>query len=189
MNYPLGIFPVVNEISQLGIFLVIIIVFLNYFSNQKTKKDEEIIKQAILALERAYEVLTDRETHISPPLKDPYNWLTTARMLVRYEKLKKRLRSNLYKTICEAQEEYWRHKFYLLVKEPALYPISYFEQSGDKTQIQPKSALVIFGFAGRKEGKIDPLDKFNSEYYFATLSPDHRDLMKYLIKSPKSPDN
>lgn len=189
MTHLLSIFPVMNEIYQLGIFLAIAIGFLNYLSNQKTKKDEEITKEAVLALERAYEILTERETHINPPLKDRYNWLTTARMLVRYEKLKKRLRSNLYKTICEEQEEYWRHKFYLVVKEPTLYPISYFEQSGDKTQIQPQSALVIFGFAGWKEGRIDPLNKFNSEYYFASLSPEHRDLIKYLVKSPKSLEN
>jgi hypothetical protein len=84
-------FNLIKELAQLGIFFTIAIAFLNYASNQKTKRDEEITKQAILALERAYEILTDNGKNTAPPRKDRLNWLTTARMLLRYGELKGKL--------------------------------------------------------------------------------------------------
>ena len=107
-------------------------------------------------------------------------------MLARYEKLKERLTTDLYKTICEEQEEYWRHKFYLVIKDRRLYPLSYFENAESKPIIQPKSALVVFGFAGWKKGKLDPLDIFNTESYLKSLPPGHTSLIDYLSKYPKS---
>ncbi|HEY9769736.1 MAG TPA: hypothetical protein V6C71_14770 [Coleofasciculaceae cyanobacterium] len=99
-------FNFIKELAQLGIFFTIAIAFLNYFSNQQTKRDEEITKQAILALERAYEILTtDNEKNTVLPCNNRLNWLTTAKMLIRYGELKK-LKTDLYRTICEEQEEY-----------------------------------------------------------------------------------
>ena len=179
-------FNLIKDLAPLGILFTITIGFLNYFWNQKIKIDEETTKQAVLALERAYEILTDQNQNINPPLADRYNWLATARMLARYEKLKKTLRTDLYKTMCEEQEEYWRHRFYLLIKDSNLYPLSYFEKSGDKLGIQPKSALIIFVFAGWKEGKLDPLDTIDSTYYQNASSLRHHSLIEYLSKYSKS---
>jgi hypothetical protein len=175
--------PAITSILS-GVFFTITIAFLNYFSNQKTKRDEEITKQSILALERAYEILTDNGKNTAPPWADRLNWLTTARMLARYEKLKGRLKTDLYKTICKEQEEYWRHRFYLLIKDWKLYPLSYFEEKpSGELGIEPESAVTIFGFSilgfpeSKEQNDIEKLDK-----KLAGSLLMHSDLIKYLKK-------
>ncbi len=74
----------------------------------------------------------------------------------------------------------------LLVEDAKLYPLLYFEDSQGKPVIQPKSALVIFGFAGWEKGKLDPLDLITMKSYLNSLSPGHSDLIEYLSKYPKS---
>lgn len=185
-------FNLIKELAQLGIFFTIAIAFLTYFSNQKTKRDEEITKQAILALERAYEILTDNGKNIAPPSPDRLNWLTTARMLARYEKLKGRLKTDLYKTICEEQEEYWRHRFYLLIKDWNLYPLSYFQEKpsaelgiAPESGIAPNSAVVIFRFSILGFPELDEqktIEKLNKKLSGALLM--HDGLIEYLKNIP-----
>lgn len=185
-------FNLIKELAQLGIFFTIAIAFLTYFSNQKTKRDEEITKQAILALKRSYKILTDNGKNIAPPSPDRLNWLTTARMLARYEKLKGRLKTDLYITICEEQEEYWRHRFYLLIKDWNLYPLSYFQEKpsaelgiAPESGIAPNSAVVIFRFSILGFPELDEqktIEKLNKKLSGALLM--HDGLIEYLKNIP-----
>lgn len=169
------------DLAPLGTFFTITIGFLTFSSNQRIKRDEETTKQAVLALERAYEILTDNGKNIVPVLADRYNWLATARMLTRYEKLKKKLKTDLYKIICEEQEEYWSHRFYLLIKKHKLYPYSYFVDIQDIPIIKPDSAVIIFGFTilGFPGGK-ETNDDINKRLAGALLM--HDGLNNYLKK-------
>jgi hypothetical protein len=192
-----------KELAQLGIFFTIAIGFLNYFWNQKIKLDEETTKQAILALERAYDILTDNGKNIAPPLPDRYNWLATARMLARYELPKKRLKTDLYKIICEEQEEYWIHKFYLLlVKNYTWYGNDYFEDTSEVYEISGKkinkpiisldSAVIIFGFAvlgfpGNGEINVNDINKISDKLAGSLLM--HNNLNKYLKQFDNLEDN
>ncbi len=147
-----NLFTKLQNLSPLGTFIIAFTAFLTYFTNQRNKHDEETTKQAILILERAYEILTNNGNHTKPPLPNRFTWLRTARTLKGYEELKKELKIDLYKKVCETQEEYWQHQFYLLIENYQLYPVSYFESKqncdcDDGLQIQPQSAVTIYGFA------------------------------------------
>lgn len=102
-----------------------------------------------------------------PPQKNRLNWLTSARHILRY----KRLKSNLVGThllVCDEIEEFWRYRFYIAV-EPLENKFGYYDSPGAKTQdaakaiIDPKSALVILAFSDWPEGRVDPLREVRAE--------------------------
>lgn len=158
-----------TELAPIGTLLLVIIGFLNYTWNQRFNSDEKIMEQAVLALERAYAILTSDGIHISPPKPDRLNWLTSSRLLVRYEKLKSSLNTEVYKVICAEQEEHWRHKFYLLLDNNIVNVFSYFQNSSSHN-LTPKSVLVIFHFAAWKKGTPDPLEEIDTKKYIDSLS-------------------
>lgn len=154
----------------------------------RTSRSHQTLEQAIISLERAYEVLTSEGTEVFPPASDRLNWLTAARHVERYKSLKMQLADSTHKTICEEQEEYWRHKFYLCLLPLRTFPASYYEsKQEEKIGIEPVSALVLFAFGKWPEGRLDPLDTVD----FHTLVSDNKVLVGnyglrgYLEKIPK----
>ena len=61
-----------------------------YFS-WRIQSSQEILNQAVLSLERAYTALTNDGTETKPQAADRLNWLTAARHIERYKKLKAKL--------------------------------------------------------------------------------------------------
>lgn len=116
--------------------------------------DSEIFAEAVRALERAYEVLTEQGKETGPPRADRLNWLTTARHIESFKSLKTRLKTKLYRTLCEENEEYWRHQFYLTLFRNPRYTEAYYVNG----QIEPRSALILYSFASWPKGKRDPID-------------------------------
>lgn len=145
--------------------------------------DAEIFKEAVRALERSYETLTSHGTAISPPTADRLNWLTAARHIEAFKSLKRRLKTDLYVTLCTENEEYWRHQFYLSLLRQSSYTFAYFNTA----EIEPRSALVLFSFAAWPKDQPDPIDQINFRALFAESDYMRANLgfREYLKKFPK----
>lgn len=148
---------------------------LTYFSNKRTQDEktfETIRVQAENSLAAAYDTLTNRGRSI-PPEPDRLNWLTAARHILRYKKLKQKLRG-VHHLVLDEVEEYWRHKVYLAV-QPLERSIGYYSGRGSRLTddsaspladpIEPKSALVVLMFSEWPAGLIDPLDEITTRNY------------------------
>ncbi len=119
------------------------------------QRNQLLLEQAVKSLERAYEALTDKGRSVSPPAADRLNWLTAARHIVRYKKIKAKIVcAKIHKLLCEEHEEYWRHQFYLCLKDSSTLPLGYY-QSGP---IEPQSAIIVHGFAEWPGSMRDPID-------------------------------
>jgi hypothetical protein len=131
----------------------------------KMQNDQEILNQAVLSLERAYATLSRDGSEIQPPAPDRLNWLTTARHLERYKRLKAKLTSDTHRTVCEEHEEYWRHKVYVCLDARQQMSVAYYKEKPQPDQrdgIEPRSALVIHEFAKWPDGRDDPIDKVDA---------------------------
>lgn len=130
----------------------------------RTQKSQKYLDQATLSLERAYEALSSRGQQIQPPSPDRLNWLTAARHIEQYRRLKKLIDCKEHQLVCEEQEEYWRHKFYVCLDAPnPLLPDYYQERTQPHRQqgIEPRSAIIVHDFAKWPDGKHDPIDLAN----------------------------
>ncbi|MBH0021607.1 hypothetical protein I6F40_14805 [Pseudoalteromonas sp. SWXJ133] len=154
-----------------GLTLIsIIIAYLNYrTSNLKRKEDDkalqdkEILNQAVSSLDWGFETLTEGK-YEEVPRASRLNWLTAARHIMRYTKLKNLIKTETYKLICAEQEEYWRHKFYVLLDKKELRKLDYYTNKAQPEwpeNIELSSAMVINDFANWSDGTIDPLEAVN----------------------------
>ncbi len=132
----------------------------------RIQNSQEILNQAVLSLERAYAALTNNGTETRPPAADRLNWLTSARHIERYKKLKAKLTFATHHTVCEEHEEYWRHKMYVCLDAPNEFSLAYYKEKRHpekRAGIEPRSALVIHEFATWPEGREDPMDKVDAK--------------------------
>lgn len=143
--------------------------------------DAEIFKEAVLALERAYRSLMhDAEDRPKP---DRLNWLTSARHIESYKELRNSLKTSLYRHLCQEHEEHWRHEFYLRVSNDCIYQVSYYESG----PIEPRSAIVIHGFAAWQNERQDAIDKLDLKalHQESKLLQGNYGLQKYINKFPQ----
>ncbi len=68
-----------------------------------------------MLLERAYETFARGYTGI--PQDDPHIWLSTARMIVRFQEMRQRLTEPEHLSIADEHEDYWRVQFYDRLRE------------------------------------------------------------------------
>lgn len=145
--------------------------------------DSEVFKEAVLALERAYRSLMQGVDPANRPASDRLNWLTSARHIESYKSLRDSLKTYLYRRLCQEHEEHWRHEFYLRISKDRIYQVSYYESG----PIEPRSAIVIHGFAAWKKERMDPIDKLDFETLFqeSELLQGNYGLRDYLAKFPQ----
>lgn len=145
--------------------------------------DAEILKESILALERSFRSLMLNCSPEGQPASDRLNWLTSARHLEAFKSLRGSLKSSLYKRLMQEHEEYWRNEFYLTLLKNKIYQKSYFEVG----PIEPRSAIVIYGFAAWPNKKEDPIDILDLEKLFqeSNLLQGNYGLQQYLAKFPQ----
>lgn len=156
----------------------------------KIQNSQEILKQAILSLERAYTVLTQEGKETKPPAPDRLNWLTAARHLERYKKLKEKLAFDAHRIVCEEHEEYWRHKFYVCLNAPHKMPAAYYAtKSSQNAGIEPRSALIIHEFAKWLDSRDDPIDKIDAQAILSRgeVLNGNYGLRQYLESLPNQP--
>lgn len=159
------------EYAKLAISLItlasIVLAFLSYRTNTKKinedrvrDRDKELISQTQKSLQWAYDVLTENGKNF-PPKADRLNWLTSARHILRAEKLSSQITSETYTIIFKEIEEFWRHQFYVALNHKALAQWTYFSNDNPLLSgeiLEPKSVLVVAKFSEWKEGQEDPID-------------------------------
>lgn len=123
-------------------------------------KHRYLLDQAILSLERVYNILTDGWEPGALIPADRLGWLACARHIARYKKLKAELESELHRIVCEEHEEHWRHKFHLCLHTQVIHDAAYYAENGreGKAGIDPVSAVIVHSFATWPEGTPDPID-------------------------------
>jgi len=142
------------------------------------QRNAALLDQAVLALKRAYDALTDEEVHAAPVPVERLNWLTAARNLETYKALKKKIRVRVHRRIVEDHEEHWRHRFYLALRGPAYYQPSFYQRVGPpaprehhRDGIQIESAIIVHAFAKWPKGRRDPIDHADFDEIFSNTDP------------------
>lgn len=164
-------------------FLSAVVSVIAVYVPWRNTHDSEIFNESLRALERSYEVLTEQGTEIDPPRADRLNWLTAARHIEAFKSLKKKLKTNLYRDLCEENEEYWRHQFYLTLFRNPRYTVTYYENG----QIEPRSALILYSFASWPKGKHDPIEVLDIKEFWEESEEMRLNLgfKEYLNRFPK----
>ncbi|WP_164145930.1 hypothetical protein [Stenotrophomonas maltophilia] len=158
-------------VSAIGSAITAVITASSIRGTRRDQESKQMLEQAVLSLERAYEALAKDAKPYNPPEPDRIAWLSAARLLTQYQWIKKRVTSVPHKLVLEEQEEHWRHRFYLLLQPLiGVRGVGYYSGGPSLAEkeelIEPMSAVVIHTFAKWPEGKVDPL---------AALQPDSID--------------
>ena len=146
--------------------------------------DKELLEQLKQSMRLSYEAVAAES---GAPTNIPLRWLTSARHIVRYRQLKSFLKTKLYKTICDEQEEYWRERFYALLQR--ITDSGFFESINldemEEEHIEPRSAVLVYSMSMWPKGKPDPIDDPNLEsivQHYNLFSPLCRHFREYIEK-------
>ena len=153
-------------------------------TDRQYANDKELLEQLKQSLELAYKSIAPSKND-GPPTNHRLRWLTAARHIARYRELKLKLKTQLYETICEEQEEYWRYKIYSLL---ARIEDSHFFESVNpekvaEEEIDMRSAAVVYSFSVWKEDRSDPLNNMSLEEIiqkYELYSPLHMNFWEYV---------
>ena len=130
-------------------------------SEDSRKASQVYLQEAINILERTYDIFTDAGSNTDPPRNNRLLWLTTARSILRYYRIKDKINQNDHKEIVLEHEEYWRIQLYnILDRNKSNFSVTYFQPSGNKygeDTIHRDSIGVIFDFARWYDDSQDPL--------------------------------
>ncbi|KFX62362.1 hypothetical protein [Paraburkholderia fungorum] len=127
---------------------------------QRDRESKNHLDQAILSLQRAHGALTnDGRAERAEP--DRLNWLTAARHIEMYKKLKQGVTEPSHKVMCEDHEEYWRHRVADAIDMYALRPKGWYEEdrANRRSGLHPESLVIVYGFASWPDDKGDPIDE------------------------------
>lgn len=176
MNLSDQIAVIAAAISSVSAGISVIAIYVPWRNNH----DSEIFRESILALERSFQSLMRDGPPDGLPLADRVAWLTAARHLESFKKLRGSLKSKLFQRLAAEHEEFWRNEFYLALVRNRFIPESYFEQG----QIEPRSAVIIFGFAAWPNGREDPIDNLDIPALFeeSNLLAGNHGLRHYLAR-------
>lgn len=164
------------ELSKLLVsiltFLSIVIAYRSYRANllkqnedRIRERDKELLLQVQKSFQWAYDVFTDDGKEV-PPKASRLNWLTSARHLLRANRIANQISSKTYRTVFEEIEEYWRHKFYIALSGDQLRSWTYYADQSDPNwpeNIEITSALAILDFSNWKNDTPDPLKEMDRE--------------------------
>jgi len=132
--------------------------------DRRYANDKELLEHLKTSLNLAYNSIAIGENN-NVISNNRLSWITSARHIARYMKLQPLLKTKLYQTICEEHEEYWRSKFYNLVKQ--INNSSFFESINPvemtEEQIDVMSAAIIYQFSIWKEDVPDPMSAVSFE--------------------------
>ena len=145
-------------ISLIALFISITSLYFSYIRNsfyRKITSDEKLFKELVNILDRAYESFNNDE-EITTEIK---NWRNSARYIVTYEKLNKKIKTELYKSLCNETEEFYRLKFHLLFSKNI--GVNLIPDYKEKLNINPIAVAKIIAFSHRKHWKEDPLESMN----------------------------
>ncbi len=161
-----------------------------HYAEDNRNTSKKFLDESIALLERIYETFTksnlpDININNSLPDNDRYLWLTVARMILRYEKIKAQITDKYDKIIIQEHEEYCRFRLYNIFNQHQNLPSHYFERGNESGEnLEPHSILVIFDFMKWKEGIEDPISSVNALELFnqRAIPLDQFDAERYVEK-------
>jgi hypothetical protein len=130
---------------------------------KKIEVDKELAEELKVSLERAFNAIAPRNKERDMPENDVVSWNTAARLIARYWKMQKGLKTAIYMDRCDGHEDYWRHQFYLLLKKienKSFFVTTHFIESHSE-YIDTTSASIVYAFSQWK-GK-DRIDDYSLE--------------------------
>lgn len=119
--------------------------------------DKDLLEQLKSSMDIAYNSISRDDGNEHYPISDRLKWLICARHIIRYNMLKSNLKTKLFKTICDEQEEFWRNNFYSLLEK--IDSVRFYSDE----MIEPRSAAIILAFSTWKEDMDDPIEDFKLE--------------------------
>lgn len=179
----MGITDTISTIAAAVALASAIASFLAIYIPWKNTHDAEVFKESVLALERAFRSLMLNAREDGSPAPDRLNWLTSARHIESYKSLRNSLKTDLYKKLSQEHEEHWRHEFHIKIIKNQIRHISYFEAG----PIEPRSAIVIYGFSTWQNTRQDSIDAVNIENMLqeSEFLNGNYGLQQYLAKFPQ----
>ncbi|MCC7312416.1 MAG: hypothetical protein IT510_14350 [Sulfuritalea sp.] len=163
-----ALLPAIQTIGSTAVAFSAIVAFCVYLSNirrhrqeDKRKASETFLKESTSLLDRAYEIFV--QDGMDPPANDRLLWLSTARMIVRFQKMRKRISEADHIAVVDENEEYARGRFSSLLRQNQdNFSREYFCSSSDlycADNVSRKALVVVFGFARWREDIPDPLSE------------------------------
>jgi hypothetical protein len=146
--------------------------------------DKELVEQLKLSLELAYKSLSTNDN--GQPINNRLRWLSAARHIARFREIQLSLKTDLYSTICDEHEEFWRDKIYNLLE--SIEDSGFFKGINARMEeeiIDIRSAAVVYSFSVWKQGRPDPLDNMSLEEIiikYKLYSPLHRHFWGHVEK-------
>lgn len=145
-------------LAAVSIFVSVI----TFYIQRRSNYDKELLSYLCLSLERMFTVLAPAgETE--EPIRDRVAWLTAARHICAYLELKAKLKTSLYKTLCDEQEEHWRHKTYLVISRISSSQFFSWVNANkfSEENIDPTSAAVVLAYSSWPPDKRDKIDEIS----------------------------
>jgi hypothetical protein len=141
------------------------------------------LNQALKFIESAYSVFTGNKVG-ALPLNQKLLWQTTARLIVRYENIKKFITVAKHKVILQEHDEFWRIQFNeLLDLHRSSLTTAYFkgEENHHMAEINRQSIAIIFDFSSWQDSYYDSLKQVDSVELLANgaVSVDFIETMNY----------
>ncbi len=175
----------------IGISAIVALLIYSFNVNKKSSDDrykasENFLREAIIIIERAYEMFTDNGKIRNPPKNDRLLWLTIARMLIRFKNMRLKITQDEDCEIINEHAEYWRFQFYKLLDDNVgNFTKEYFSVDEEKysgNEISRNSIAVIFDFSQWNDGYNDPLHGVDDIELFArdVISIDQQGAMDFL---------
>lgn len=135
------------SVSILSIYLS----YKNNLINRKMANDEKLFKELTIILNRAYEKFSGQDTNRKNNQEMKY-WRNSARLILSYLSLKEKIKTDMYKSLCNTNEEFYRLQFHLvLVREKEI------KIHGLKDDTDRKAMAMIVEFSKVTHWKKDPL--------------------------------
>ena len=175
-------------VSIISLIIAGISLFISWrksFKDREYANDKELVEQLKLSLELAYKSLSTNDD--GQPINNRLRWLSAARHIARFREIQLSLKTELYKTICEEHEEFWRDKVYNLLEriEDSSFFKSINPEKMEEEKIDIRSAAVVYSFSVWKQGRPDPLDNMSLEEIilkYELYSPLHRHFWGHVEK-------
>jgi hypothetical protein len=175
-----------NWLAIIALVISVVSVAITWTKNvidRRYTTDKELLEQLKQSLALAYQAVEGHNSEI--PTNNRMGWLSSARHIIRYRQLQLSLKTTLYRTICEEQEEYWRDRFYNLLR--SIDNSDFYESINPDEMVQeniePRSAAIVHSFSVWKKSKPDPLDDMSFEEIvrrYKLFSPLQQHFMEYV---------
>jgi len=171
-----ALLPAIQTLGSIAIAFSAIVAFSVYLTNVRRHQAEDArrasetyLNQSLDLLDKVHSTFIQKGT--DPPANDRLLWLSTARMIARFQKLRHRITESDHFAVVDENEEHTRLKLYTLLDDnQEHFTRGYFSPSGSQyagDNIHRRSMAVIFAFARWKEGAPDPLAEVDDVELFA----------------------